>query len=76
MKQFAIFIRSFADIQDFVELSSRQPFDITLGEDQQINGKSLMAVLALNFRHPILVNAHCDDESFGRYRSLLAHFLV
>ena len=76
MKQFAIFIRSFADIQTFVDLSSQQSFDITLGEDQQINGKSLMAVLALNFRHPILVNAYCDEEAFSRYRSALASYLV
>lgn len=76
MKQFAIFIHSFDDIQKFVTLSSQQPFDITLGEDQQINGKSLMAVLALNFRRPILVNAYCDEEAFCRYRSALANYLV
>ena len=76
MQQFTIFIRSFAQIQTFVDLSSRQSFKITLGEDQQINGKSLMAVLALNFRHPIVVNAYCDDEAFASYRSALANFLV
>ena len=36
----------------------------------------LMAVLALNFRHPIVVNAYCDDEAFASYRSALANFLV
>ena len=76
MKQFAIFIHSFADIQKFVALSAQQPFDITLGNDQQINGKSLMAVLALNFSHPILVNAYCDEDAFCRYRNALSQLLV
>ena len=76
MKQFSIFMRSFADIQTFVTLSSQQPFEIALGESQDINGKSLMAVLGLNFRHPILVSAFCDDDAFARYRSALSQLLV
>ena len=45
MKQFRVMIRSFADVQEFVALSSAQPFEIVLGDGKQINGKSLMAVL-------------------------------
>ena len=76
MKQFSISIHSFSDIQTFVALSSQQPFAISVGDNQDINGKSLMAVLGLNFRHPILVSADCDDDSFLRYRTALTKLLV
>lgn len=76
MKQFTIFIHSFADIHRFVSLSSQQTFDVALGENQEINGKSLMAVLGMNFNRPILVSVQCDEESFCQYRAALAQFLV
>lgn len=76
MKQFSISIHSFADIQAFVSLSSQQPFEIAVGDSQDISGKSLMAVLGLNFRHPILVSADCDEDAFLRYRSALTKLLA
>ena len=76
MKQFRIMIRSFADVQEFVALTSRQPFEVTLGDGQEISGKSLMAVLGLSFRHPLLVSANCDDAQFARFQTEAARFLV
>ena len=76
MKQFSISIHSFADIQAFVSLSSQQPFEIAVGDSQDISGKSLMAVLGLNFRRPILVSADCDEDSFLRYRTALTKLLA
>ncbi len=76
MKQFSISVHSFADIHDFVSLSSQQPFDITVGEEQDISGKSLMAMLGLNFRHPVLVSADCDDVAFSEFRTAAARFLA
>ena len=76
MKQFHVMIRSFADVQEFVSLSSRQPFAVTLGEGQEINGKSLMAVLGLSFRHPLLVSADCDDAQLARFQTAAARFLA
>ena len=76
MKQFSIFIRSFADIHDFVSLSSQQPFDIMVGQAQDISGKSLMAMLGLNFSQPVLVSANCDDAAFSAFRTAAARFLV
>ena len=75
MKQFSIFIRSFADIHDFVSLSSQQPFDIMVGQAQDISGKSLMAMLGLNFSQPVLVSANCD-AAFSAFRTAAARFLV
>jgi hypothetical protein len=76
MKQFSISIHSFADVQAFVELSSRQPFAVIVGDAQDISGKSLMAMLGLNFRHPVLVSADCDDAAFSKFRAEAARFLA
>lgn len=76
MKQFSISIHSFADVQAFVELSSRQPFAVIVGDAQDISGKSLMAMLGLNFRHPVLVSADCDDAAFSKFHTEAARFLA
>ena len=77
MKQFSIAIHSFADIQEFVSLSSRQPFAVTVGDTQQdISGKSLMAMLGLNFRRPLMVSVDCDDAQFAQLQLEAAKFLT
>ena len=76
MKQFSISIHSFADIQEFVSISSQQPFEITVGDAQEISGKSLMAMLGLNFRHPVLVSVNCDEAAFLQFQSAAAKFLA
>ena len=77
MKQFHVWMRSFEDIQAFVALASQQPFDVSLGtDDQDISAKSLMAVLGLNFRRPVPVRMVCDDTQFNRFRTAAARFLA
>jgi len=77
MKQFSILIRSFADVQDFVSLSSQQPFEVTVGsDDQNISGKSLMAILGLNLLHPLQVSVNCDEAQYLRFRTAAARFLA
>ncbi len=77
MKQFNIWMRSFEDIQTFVSLASQQPFDISVGTaEQDISAKSLMAVLGLNFRRPVLVRMECDEAQFTRFRTAAARFLA
>lgn len=77
MKQFSILVRSFEDIHAFVSLASQQPFTITVGNDgQEINAKSLMAVLGLNFRRPVPVHADCDEAEFKQFQHAAARFLA
>lgn len=77
MKQFNVWMRSFEDIQTFVSLASQQPFDISVGTDEQdISAKSLMAVLGLNFRRPVPVRMECDEAQFTRFRTAAARFLA
>jgi hypothetical protein len=77
VKQFSVIMRSFSDIQDFVSLSSRQPFEVTVGGDGHgISGKSLMAMLGLNLRQPLVVNVECGEQEFLQFCSDAARFLV
>ena len=77
MRQFSITVHSFADIQAFVALSTQQPFDVFVGNsDQHISGKSLMSMLGLNYRRPILVSVNCDEAAFLQFQQAAARFLV
>ena len=77
VKQFHVRMRSFEDIQAFVSLASQQPFDITVGNDEQdISAKSLMAFLGLNFRHPLQVQMECDENQFISFQAAAARFLA
>ena len=77
MKQFSITMHSFADIQAFVSLSAQQPFEVIVGDlDQNISGKSLLAMLSLNICRPMLVSVNCDDADFLRFQSAAARFIA
>ncbi len=77
MQQMMVQIRSFAQIRDFVSLATRQSFEVLVGNGEHpINAKSLMAMLGLNYRHPLLVRAYCDEETFARFRQEAAPFVV
>ncbi len=77
MKQFSILVHSFDDIRAFVSLASQQPFSVTVGnEGQEINAKSLMAVLGLNFLRPVSVHADCNETEFNQFQHAAARFLV
>ena len=69
MQQFEICFHSFAEVQDFVSLATVQPFQITVGNDhQQVNVKSFMGMLSLDFSRPIQVRADCSSEVFDHFR--------
>lgn len=69
MQQFDICLHSFAEVQDFVSLATVQPFQVMVGNDhQQVNAKSFMGMLSLDFSRPIQVKADCSSEVFDRFR--------
>ena len=77
MKHFNICIRSFADIREFVAIAIAQPFDVFVGNDiQEVNAKSLMAMLTLNYRRPLQVSFTCDQESCDLFTSAAAKFIA
>ena len=77
MKQFDIELRSFADVQDFVEVATIQPFRILVGNDRaRVNAKSFMGMFSLNFSEPVQVRADCTEDEYLRFQQAAARFLA
>lgn len=73
MREFNIVLGSVRQIQDFVALAMRQPFEVTVGNDHQsLNGKDLMGMLCLDYRCPICVRVQCSAEEFASFRTSAA----
>ena len=66
---FHISLNSFQQIQSFVKLASRQPFDVHVGNDRQhINGKDFMGMASLDYTRPLQVKVNCSEEDFLCFR--------
>lgn len=77
MQEFSISLRSFEDVQDFVDIATVQPARVTVGnEHQQINGKSFMGMFGLDYAHPLAVNFEGNDADAEKFRSAIARFLA
>lgn len=77
MQKFNIAIRSFRQVQDFVNLAMAQPFEILVGNEQQtINATAFMGMLSLDYSRPVQVITHCSEEEFVRFRQDLSQILV
>lgn len=77
MESFKIIIRSFQDVQDFVDLATVQPFRVMVGSDsQQINGKSFMGMFGLDYRGPVMVSVDCSKEELQRFLEDIKVFLA
>ena len=77
VKQFSIAIHSFNEIQDFVSLATVQPFQVLVGNEQhQINGKSFIGMMSLDYSHPVSVQVECDETAFSQFRLQAARFLA
>lgn len=77
MKQFDIELRSFSDVQDFVEVATVQPFRILVGNDRtRVNAKSFMGMFSLNFAEPVQVRADCTEDQYLRFKQAAARFLA
>ena len=77
MKQFAISLHSFEDVQDFVSVATVQPFRVLVGNDRsRVNAKSFMGMFSLDYSHPVLVRADCTDEECLHFKEAAAKFLA
>ena len=69
MKNFDIMISSFRQVQAFVSLAMRQPFEVLVGNDRQrINGKDFMGMFSLDYTRPVQVTVTCSDEEFANFQ--------
>ena len=76
MQEFHIAIRSFQDVQEFVSLATVQPFPVLVGNDvQQVNAKSFIGMVSLDYSRPLLVRADCDVQALDSFREKVCKFL-
>lgn len=76
MQEFHIALHSFQEVQEFISLATVQPFPVLVGnEDQQVNGKSFIGMVSLDYSRPLLVQADCDSQAMQSFRSVIGKFL-
>ena len=77
MHQIPIQIHSFGDVRAFVALATMQPFRVTVRhEDRQVNAKSFMGMVCLDYTKPIQVCCECGDADFQSFRQQAAQFIA
>ena len=77
MQEFHISLRSFQDVQEFISLATVQPFAILVGnEAQQVNGKSFIGMVSLDYSRPLQVQADCDSTAWQTFRGVVNKFLA
>ena len=77
MQEFHIAIRSFQEVQEFISLATVQPFPVLVGNDvQQVNGKSFIGMVSLDYTRPLLVQADCCEESLKSFQETIQKFLA
>ena len=77
MQEFHIALHSFQDVQEFISMATVQPFPVLVGnEDQQVNGKSFIGMVSLDYSRPVRVQADCDSHSFQSFRGIIGKFLA
>lgn len=77
MHGFDIILRSFRQVQDFVRLATNQPFEVTVGnENQHISGKDFMGMFSLDYSRPVTVRMRCTEEEFLAFRNAAGEFVA
>ena len=76
MQEFNIAIHSFQEVQEFISLATVQPFRVMVGnDDQQVNAKSFIGMVSLDYSRPLLVQADCDATAIRSFREKACKFL-
>ena len=77
MQNFYIKLRSFQEVQEFISMATVQPFAVLVGnEAQQVNGKSFIGMVSLDYSRPLLVQADCDWQALENFRGVVHKFLA
>ena len=77
MQEFEIRLRSVQDVQEFVALSTEQPFPVFVGNgNYRVDAKCFMEMFCLDFTRPLIATAECSEESFLRLRQAADRFAV
>lgn len=63
MREFTIRLRSVQDVQDFVSLSTAQPFSVEVTDGRYTaSGRSFMNLFCLELTAPLTVHVACDSS--------------
>ena len=77
MQEFRITIRSFKEVQDFISIATVQPFRILVcNESQQVNAKSFIGMVSLDYSRPLTVSCACESEECLLFRQQVSRFLA
>jgi len=77
MWEFHISIRSFADVREFVEVATVQPFAVTVGNGNHwVNGKSFIGMFSLDYHQPLTVSFSCSQTEYESFRTAAAKFVA
>lgn len=75
MNTFNIKLSTIEDIRKFVEIVTRQDYDIDLSSGRYVvDAKSIMGIFSLDLMNPIQLTAHIDDAS--ALKEALANYVV
>ncbi len=75
MKSFYIKLLTIEDIRRFVDIVTRQDFDIDLSSGRYVvDAKSIMGIFSLDLMNKILLTAHSDNTE--KLEEELAKFIV
>ena len=76
MQEFNISLQSFQDVQEFISLATVQPFPVLVGNDvQQVNAKSFLGMVSLDYSRPLQVHADCDLQALRVFQQKVCKFL-
>ena len=74
-KDFMIRLGSVRDVEEFVKISTAQPFPIYLDDGaHRVNGKSFMEMFCLVLTRPLRVTLTCSDEEFRSFCQLTSRY--
>ena len=77
MQEFVVRFHAFRDVQEFVNLCTKQTFPIRVGNDRyQVNATDLMGLFSLNCHNPQKVMVDCREEEYLAFRKAAEKFLV
>ena len=77
MQEFNIALCSFQEVQEFVSLATVQPFPVLVGNDmQQVNGKSFIGMVSLDYTRPLKVQADCSVQAVQTFQDVVRKFVV
>ena len=77
MREFDIRMTSVQDVLDFVSLATSRAFPVKVGNTHhQVNGKSFMEMVCLNYHFPLTAILECSEEEFLQFRQEADRFAV